>query len=524
MPAWRPLKKLLMKIRMLFSPPGREELSSLMERASPSANLGERIEWLEGLFRWMRFAAVSRHEFDPRTGQLHGVRLRFFLHLLERLPHWKQRVSLTLQSILCELSLLDLFCETGLAQRGGFLAEAWQRLILRELPSPHRDHEATQLFVRLFNEERDAIWIENLPHDVVAQSIRLICGDDQDSSPVIKHVRHEMVEALVILGAELAASGLSGDIRKRLPGSNPTSSPFLQLGQRLVIIAQGFEQGGDPFANRPGEGLAQVEICRNQVREVFAHLESSGVSVNLVYALECNVKALQRTEILLRSLLPRLDSETDILANRFLGQLIREQLGRRSFLALFRDNLHLISRKVVERTGLSGEHYITRTPREYYQMLVSAAGGGALTVGTTLAKFLIANLKAALFFEGFLASINYAGSFILMQFLGLTLATKQPSMTASTLAGKLRDLEEDGDAEPFVEEFTRIARSQFAAAMGNIVMAIPVAMVVDLGFRAIFHHSILDPHHAHQVSHSFDPIPQSYGTSRGADRRSSLDV
>ena len=49
-------------------------------------------------------------------------------------------------------------------------------------------------------------------------------------------------------------------------------------------------------------------------------------------------------------------------------------------------NLHLLARKLVERAGKTGEHYIALTRRQYWQMLGSAAGGGLITLGTASLK------------------------------------------------------------------------------------------------------------------------------------------
>src|SRR4029077_15162991 len=92
-------------------------------------------------------------------------------------------------------------------------------------------------------------------------------------------------------------------------------------------------------------------------------------------------------------------------------------------------------------------------------------------------KTFISHLHRAPLQDGLLAACNYAGSFIAMQLLGFTLATKQPGMTGAALAGALKDGGHNHDA--VVTMIARLTRSQLAAAAGNVSMVIPAAYGVD---------------------------------------------
>ena len=89
-----------------------------------------------------------------------------------------------------------------------------------------------------------------------------------------------------------------------------------------------------------------------------------------------------------------------------------------------------------------------------------------------------------------------------MQFLGFTLATKQPSMTAAALAGAIKSgSEHDG----IVNTIARVTRSQIAAAMGNVGLVIPACIGLDRLWRSSFGHSFLDADHAKHVIESLHP-------------------
>jgi site-specific recombinase len=139
-------------------------------------------------------------------------------------------------------------------------------------------------------------------------------------------------------------------------------------------------------------------------------------------------------------------------------------------------------------------------------MLASAAGGGFLTCGTAAAKFLVKWGHWPLFIDGALSAVVYAGSFIVMQLLGFTLATKQPSMTAAALAGTIRDRSGPGRLDELVRLIARIARSQFAAAAGNVSAVIVTALAFDALCQRLGGAPFLDEATSKGVIASFDPL------------------
>jgi site-specific recombinase len=129
-----------------------------------------------------------------------------------------------------------------------------------------------------------------------------------------------------------------------------------------------------------------------------------------------------------------------------------------------------------------------------------------VTTLTLAAKTLLSHFSLPLFFEGFLSFLNYSGSFLFMQFAHLTLATKQPSMTASALSGKLIEKDVRKDVDGFVSEVKQIVRSQFAAAVGNIGFVIPTSILFSFLFQAITKQELLHSQDAVKYLESFNPL------------------
>jgi len=77
----------------------------------------------------------------------------------------------------------------------------------------------------------------------------------------------------------------------------------------------------------------------------------------------------------------------------------------------------------------------------------------------------------------------YGLGFVTIFLLGMTVATKQPAMTAQTLAGLLGDIKptRSADLERLVDVVAAVTRSQLAAIAGNVMVALPVAIAVGFG-------------------------------------------
>jgi site-specific recombinase len=165
-------------------------------------------------------------------------------------------------------------------------------------------------------------------------------------------------------------------------------------------------------------------------------------------------------------------------------------------------NSSLLAAKVAERSSETGEHYITRNRAEHRTMLAHAAGGGALTAVTTALKFGVMVLGLSAFWYGFWSGVVYATSFVVIQLLHFTLATKQPAMTAPAMAAKLKDISDSQAMEGFVDEITHLVRSQVAAVLGNVAVVFPLVVLISFGLRFTGGAPLIDVDRAHHVLQS----------------------
>jgi site-specific recombinase len=444
---------------------------------------------LEDGARWLHAGpAMSGDEPGPTA------RLRLLLDVLDLSPAWRRTFAGTVTQVLAGTSALPLF-ESGLPNDRGLLDETTDRLARRFLPTPRDERDLAEHLGRWFPRARDADWIEGLPPELVARLAQAV-ADDGARDPW-SEARQALLDAVALVAARTSALGLSRDMRARSPELALAASPFFLLPRLCDALLDGI---GSAASCRE-----QIAACRETLEIVHGHLEEFGVSVDVVYRIEVANRNLDRLADLLAVVDARDPDERSRAAAALVARLVGAHAREGSFRDLLRTNVRLLARKIIERAGETGEHYITATRREWWKMIASAGGGGVLTAGTTALKYLIVGGHFPLFVEGFFASTNYALSFVLMQLLGFTLATKQPSMTAAALAGALKE-SSTPKLDELVTLIARICRSQLAAALGNVCFVIPTVIGFNWLYARSAGHPFLDEHAAEHTLESFHPL------------------
>jgi site-specific recombinase len=481
-----------------------QQLHALLVACRPGESAAKRVDAVERVARWLQLGRGVATPPNPEPGDTPQVhRLRLFLEALRMSHPLGHRVAFTLSRIMDDSVGGTLFARLGLPTDRGFLAETIDRISRRYLPEPRDDRDLLQFVARLFPSKGSLRILSATPPELARDLTLVLRGASANVDPWVP-LRAHVIEASALLATRISALGLSDVLRARSPRVPLAESPFFKLPRAVDALIDALRRQGDVRA-RASECRELVRDCRRVSEIVVDNLERYGVSVDVVYRIELLGRSLARLSSLILQLEPCSDLERASAAKSLLVELVGLRLRDRQIGDIIRGNLHLLARKIIERAGHTGEHYITATTGEYLKMLVSAGGGGVLTVGTTALKFVVGWGHFAPFVEGVLSGSNYAASFILMQLLGFTLATKQPSMTAAALAGTLRESEGHPDLSALVSMIARITRSQLAAAIGNIGLVIPSAFAFDLLWRAKRGTPFLDEATAHYVVHSLHP-------------------
>ena len=479
------------------------DLTALLNAASTAAgantSLPERHLWLIRALEWLRHAPVPGEPQTPTP----VLRLKHLLNVLERNPVHGADVVALLRRFWQDVDIASLFADFGFSPRTNFAGELLQRLNLKLLPQTPATTDLGELFGLLFPDEGDARWLEALDDTTLARLLAL-AAPPRTENGALTDWQAPLLDAIMFLCTAVGAAGFSSSLRQRMSPELLADEPFRQLARVAEAVCdQAREQ-------RPGTDNSELlrdaqylrallDSCRQCADSVHEHLEEHGVSINVVFEVDQLRERTHRVEQLLTCVLST-DSARDVTL--LLADLVRTADERRSVKALFARHYSLLARKVAERSAETGEHYITRDRAEYAHMLRTAAGGGLVIAGTTLIKFALAGLAVSAFWAGFLAGVNYAGSFVLVHVLHWTVATKQPAMTAPALADKLADVSDDAAVEGFVDEVAHLIRSQAAGIIGNLAAVIPVVLAMQWLWRVALGAPLVDTQAAQHVLES----------------------
>ena len=408
-----------------------------------------------------------------------------------------------LSALLAETDGTSLFGEVGIPSDRGFVAELGDRISARFIPSPRDAHDLAAVVSRSFRSDADVQTLRDLPLSDFHRLVRFL-GDGL-SPEAASAVSRDFADGFRLLLSRIQAQALSRELRSRSTPGPVVSSPFHRVLRSGDALLDAWITGGETAAAYQAFQRDSGE-CRKEVRVIQRHLEASGVSVDVVFGLEVIDRCLTRTALMADVIQEATGPERSRAIHRLFSRLVLLAHQDRSVLHLVRWNLHLLDRKIVDRTGKTGEHYVASTPSEYRHIWLAAAGGGALTVFTAAFKMQVHEWHLAPFPESFLYGLNYAVSFLLMQAFGLVLATKQPAMTAAALAQIMREAKGEDREERIAGFFARLTSSQLAAAISNVATVGVGAAAFVGGWLLLAGRPWVDPATAHDTFFVLSPF------------------
>ncbi|MBC7445650.1 MAG: site-specific recombinase [Polaromonas sp.] len=468
-----------------------KDLALLLSSLDPQASLADRHVWLVKLFEWIRG--------DKTSVQAALARLQAFIDAVQKQPELQARLQAWWKTLLQTVDITALLADFGFAPRTAFVSELAERLRRKLLPGTPETLDAAELLPLVAPTRFDAQWLGALEAAQVDQLSALLSADRAQGT---EHWHHSLMDALTYCTAQIRATGFAPELRLRMSRDSPHARAFHALPADVQALrAVFFQPQRDDAALQAAlrQYRERLDACRQAVGSIYAHLEENGISMGMVFRLRQLRARMLRQRELLDALL---SARPAMSAFKLLARRVTIAQESKSIGALISANSTLLSAKMAERSAETGEHYITRNRADYREMLGKAMGGGAITGLTTWLKFLVVGIGLSAFWSGFWASVAYAGSFIVIQLLHFTLATKQPAMTAPAMAAKLKNIDADQTTttlEDFVDEVTHLVRSQVAAVLGNVFMVVPAVLLVNVLIELTLGRPMVSPNEARHV-------------------------
>ncbi|XXQ68209.1 site-specific recombinase [Neisseriaceae bacterium B1] len=454
---------------------------------------------LKGLTDWLREGKEKR---APE-------RMELLLEALERDEVLTQRMAAPLCRWLCSVRLYPLFISAGIFSRDGFGRELLDRFYERINPAYKDPADLRDVFSQLFVHEDDILWLNAIPEKSWLRLLHLLVRHtpEHERETAREYLLSEGLNAVEMLSIWIAAEELEPDLIRLDKRLLDRDSAFVALKREVAhwVAARSNKQ---PFDD------AHLSVMLEQCYKQVAYLRKKGTgagagsSLSVAHLLERLEQTLNRLTLLMEVFSP-----SEIPPRRMLaltGSLAQATAEQHSFYWLWTRSIRMLSRSITQNTSSHGEHYITRNKKEYMGMLYSAAGGGVLIALMSLLKIHLGETIDKQFWLSLAEGLNYGLGFALIFMLHFTVATKQPAMTASRFAA----LVEKTDTGRAVDRklallLVDVLRSQTAAVVGNVGVAVLVALLIALAYRLFAGAPLLN---AEQIAYQLNSIDPTKAT------------
>jgi site-specific recombinase len=317
-----------------------------------------------------------------------------------------------------------------------------------------------------------------------------------------------LFEAMRMTAHRLAALGLDPALLTYLPALARLESPFLAQADevRQVLAAHGGRDG-------PGRHDGHLEVllgqCTDYVERIRRRSQETGVGVNLVFVLARIEQLVERLRLLRLLAVPDVAEVAEARDARrvdFLVLLVGAESRRHRLRTLFEGTTQLLARRVTEHASRSGEHYVTESRAEYRAMFHAAAGAGLLVGAMALLKILASRLGLPPVWEAVTYSLIYGLGFVAVHILHLTIATKQPAMTAATLAAALdRTKDREARLDLIASLAAQVSRTQWVSIAGNVLIGFLTALFLAMVGGLVFDWHPIGPEKAEKLLHELHP-------------------
>lgn len=413
---------------------------------------------------------------------IHAIQALCFT--LNQQPTFARLLREAILKLIKDKKSVSLFADSGIQTNYGFFAEMFRRVSHRILPDVVDIQYLKDVFGLFFHRANDAIWVENVPDQIWADLFNAIPFSQADVELKTNAV-HELVDAIQVLSYRLSASGLEPELIKHHEDLENYASPFItQNVEFLKFLNQ--TQASETDAKHMLVILEQCQIVSEKVRR---SCEQTGTSIQLTALIQRINQQLDRLKLLLNILIEveikPSNADTSAAVSHTIVPLFKAlvdaECNKNSISTHWRQNMELMAIRVTENAGRTGEHYIAENRHQYFELMRSAMGAGVVIALMAVMKILITNHHYPPLSESILISLNYGLGFVLIHILHFTVATKQPAMTAATIA---ETIEANGNKVSNLDRLIKIisqtTSSQTIAILGNIIMVIPISVLIDI--------------------------------------------
>lgn len=378
--------------------------------------------------------------------------------------------------------------EANILSENAFFPELRKRLLNVVLPPVENENSVWYLIDHIsVRPGRDLKYLKQIPPQQIDEVFRLLGIHDLILK---KEVKKELIFSMNILAWRAVGNAMDVEVMNMVPEYINYDNPFLALQDEMDLLNAEIKKNPHFCFSTRDVHYKQLKIyleqCLAFIDKAFKNSSKYGITGKINQSLLKIRQQINRISDVIQLLI--IDNEEDITRNSkmLIFNILEYKSNKNDVRELFDDSTRLMSHLITNHTAETGTHYITSTKKEYVKMFWKASGGGVIVGALCILKMLYGYTPGSEFFHAFMYSFNYAMGFVMIYLMGFTLATKQPAMTATTMA---KVLSEGKNTKKNYVEFAHLVsnlfRTQFIAFIGNVVWAFPVALALIYGLDVL---------------------------------------
>ena len=458
---------------------------------------------------------IDELRVNDKEPALANQNMQELIDILRQHPEYADGLSSFVLKLIIEYRQIALYTDTGIMSDQGFFNSLRRLIGHRFLPLLPQEDSVVELVGYLFNRRSDERWLANIDKDKWDELVGLLKVNEQHLN-LVATAKNSILNAIIILSYRISGIGLHPDLMEFYPQMLNYSASFVAQNQEAVLYVNQYREAHEldtltdiipEKAVDPAPLLVMIEQCEDIVATIRKRIYKTGISIRLTNMMLRLDQSLQRMRILTELLTDNYDKRDQSIIE-LIQALITSASRRYSIGYLIDNNTKLLSRKVTENASRVGEHYISTDKTGYQKMFKKASIGGFIIAFMATTKILAYHLALAPMGRAFVNSMIYGLGFVFIHIVHGTVATKQPAMTAAAIASTISDGsgKKSHQLNKLSELVVDILRTQFIAIMGNVMLAIPVALMISYAWLHYMGAPMVNTDKAAHLLHNLDPL------------------
>ena len=233
-----------------------------------------KLAWLRQLSIWLS----DSHAKIPTAFEAHDSKeshLRFFLRAMKDFPTARSLFVQVLFDCLTQTQAMSLFALSGLNPDS--VSDALRDRVLKRdaEKDPSREKRLGDVLLALFPSKEFAVWLTQLPAELVIELLQLVYFVDDDLGPDQKNpwktVRLDLIESMSVVSAKILATAFTGAMEIEESQQKLRTSPFLALEHSCEALHNALRQGDrvtqDQLGSLAESVTGQIQLCREHISE-----------------------------------------------------------------------------------------------------------------------------------------------------------------------------------------------------------------------------------------------------------------